>query len=309
MLPPANPGRHPARPGGYGHHKLLNYVIRSVVTLCLIIHLAACTAPQPDSGPSTSAQSAAAPELVLVGAAGFNFDHFALDLRDLGYNVSMNSGVKQTTDLVLVVIDGQDGPMVATRNALDALVGQKIPRIAIAVTGVDKQIDSEIESLELQETWELLASYGITPVDVHNVVRWPGTDIVPALQMHLRRALQNHEPIKPTLPQETYATTAFVANFEGVPMTDALSMLAEEGLIGEVLGEPQDGVVNDCNPLVNRQTPAPGTVLAAGGTVGLIVTPPDKVDPTMAGCLLPELTPEQFAGRLAEISAQPTQGP
>jgi beta-lactam-binding protein with PASTA domain len=64
--------------------------------------------------------------------------------------------------------------------------------------------------------------------------------------------------------------------------------------------------VNECNPLVMGQEPSAGTTLAPGGTVGLLVSPPDKIDPAMAGCLLPELTRAEIDARLAELAAQPS---
>lgn len=249
--------------------------------------------------------AAVAPGVALAGASGFSLEDFALDLRDRGYDVSVNSAITET-DLVLVVVSGQDGPMPQTRVAIDALVGKVLPRVAIAVIDVDKQTDAELELLVVRETMELLAVYGIAPVDGDNVVRWPGPDITPALEVHLRRAARGYRPVRPTVPEASHAATVVVDNFAGVPMTDALRILTEEGLVGEVLPDPARGVVNECNPLVCEQAPQAGTVLPSGGTVGIVVPPPDKVDPDMAGCLLPELTPAQVQVRLAKIAAQPT---
>lgn len=286
----------------------LQYVFRAAVLSGLVLILATCTTSEPDAGSSASAPSTAvAPELVLVGSPGFSFEDFGLELSDRGYNVAVNSGeIRPTTDLVLVVVNGQDGPQPQTRDAIEALVGKVLPRVAIAITDVDKQPDAELEALVLLETVQLLAVYGIAPVDGDNVVRWPGSNVASTLEVHLRRGARDYRPVEPAVPQASSAATVVVGNFAGVPMTDALRILAEQGLRGEVLADIRHGVVSDCNPLVGNQVPASGGVLAYGGIVGLIVPPPDKVDPAMAGCLLPELTPAQIDARMAEVAAQPT---
>lgn len=285
---------------------VLRYISLAMVLLGLVTSLASCTSSEPGTGPIVSTPSATdSPELMLVGSPGFSFDDFALDLRDHGYEVAVNSGeIRPTTDLVLVVVNVQDGPMPQTRAAVEALVGDVLPRVAIAITDVDKQPDAEIEELVVLETVELLAEYGIVPDD-DNIVRWPGAAVAATLDVHLRRSARDYRPAAPTTAaQVNPAATVVIDNFAGVPMTEALRILADEGLTGEVLADPDFGVVNDCNPLVGGQVPATGTVLAAGGIVGLIVSPPDKIDPAMAGCLLPELTRAQIDARKAEIAAQ-----
>ena len=63
----------------------------------------------------------------------------------------------------------------------------------------------------------------------------------------------------------------------------ALGPVTAYGSYEEVLADPALGLVNDCDPLVMGQEPSPGTMLAPGGAVGLVVSAPDRLDPAMAG--------------------------
>lgn len=195
--------------------------------------------------------------------------------------------------------------MPQTREAVASLAGSVVPRVAIALIDVDKQPDPEIETLVVLETVQLLAHYGIAPVDDDSIVRSPGADIAATIAVHLRRAPRDYRPAAPTEPAAPTGPVK-VDNFAGVPMTDALEILAAAGLVGEVLADPDFGVVSECDPLVMEQEPPAGTMLAPGGVVALLVSPPDKVDPTMAGCLLPELTRAEVDARRAAIAGQPT---
>ena len=275
--------------------------IALAVGLALVV--TGCSPASPSEETADGTTDAA--ELQLIGTPGFSFDDFALDLQDLGYEVSDDGAASETTDLLLVVVNAQDGPMPQTREAIEALAGSVIPRVAIALTDVDKQTDPEIEQLVVLETVELLTRYGITPVDDDNIVRWPGTEVESTIALHLRRPPRDYVPAIPTAPPAPTGP-ATVDNFAGVPMSDALEILGAQGLIGEVLADPDFGVVNECDPLVMDQEPSAGTTLNVGGIVGLLVSAPDKVDPAMAGCLLPELTRGQVDARRAELAAQPS---
>ncbi|MEU1973425.1 hypothetical protein ABZ477_17355 [Microbacterium sp. NPDC019599] len=162
------------------------------VAALLVLGLTGCAAPQP---PATGADAA---ELELIGMHGFAFEDFALDLRDAGYQVSDDGVLSPTTDLVLLVVNAQDGPMVPTREAVAALAGSIVPRAAIALVDVDEQTDPELEALVVQESLMLLAEYGITPVDRGNVVRSPGTDIASTIEVHLRRAPKDYPVQQPS---------------------------------------------------------------------------------------------------------------
>ncbi|WP_243077349.1 PASTA domain-containing protein [Microbacterium sp. SS28] len=277
------------------------------VSLALVAGLAGCSPQQSSAGGAAGGASEGEvdAELVLLGNPGFAFEDFALDLEDLGYDVSDEAAVSSDTDLVLVVVNAQDGPMPQTREAVEALAGSTVPRVAIALVDVDKQTDAEIETLVVRETVELLARYGIAPVDSGNIVRSPGTDIASVLETHLRRAPRDYHPALPADPPPLVGPV-MVDNFAGVPMSDALEILAAQGLVGEVLADPDFGVVSECDPLVMDQEPVSGTMLPLGGTVGLLVSAPDKVDPAMVGCLLPEMTRGQIDARRAELAAQPS---
>jgi len=272
-------------------------------TLGLMAGLAGCSQQQPTAGLASGSE--AAPALVLIGAPGFSFEDFALDLGDLDYDVSDDAAVSSDTDLLLVVVNAQDGPMPQTREAVEALAGSTVPRVAIALVDVDKQTDPEIETLIVRETVELLSRYGIDPVDSGNIVRSPGSDIASAVDMHLRRAARDYRPAVLADPPPP-GVPVRVDNLAGVPMTDALEILDAAGFVGEVLADPDFGVVNECDPVVIEQEPSPGTLLPLGGTVGLLVSAPDKVDPAMAGCLLPEMTRAEIDARRAELAAQPS---
>lgn len=273
------------------------------IAIALAIALTGCAGQ--GTSPGTAASSTDAPQLELIGVQGFSFEDFALDLQDLGYEVSSDGAVSPQTDLLLVVVNAQDGPMPQTRDAVAALAGSVIPRAAIALIDVDKQPDPEIEDLVVLETVELLTRFGIAPIDASNIVRAPGPDIATTIDLHLRRAPRDYRPAAPSEPPAPTGPVR-VDNFAGVPMGDALELLDAAGLVGEVLADPDFGVVSECDPLVQDQEPAPGVMLAPGGVVGLLVPAPDKVDPTMAGCLLPELTRAEVDARRAEIAAQPS---
>jgi hypothetical protein len=275
----------------------------AALAVAFAIGLAGCSAAEPPPDSASGEEEDA--ELVLIGVPSFSFEDLALDLEDLGYEVSVVTAVSSDTDLLLVVINAQDGPMPQTREAVEALAGSVVPRVAIALVDVDKQTDPEIETLVVRETVEMLARYEITPVDSESIVRSPGSDIASVIAAHLRRAPRDHRPVIPAEPAPPTGPVG-VDNFAGVPMTAALEIIASQGLVGEVLADPDFGVVNECNPLVMGQEPSAGTTLAPGGTVGLLVSPPDKIDPAMAGCLLPELTRAEIDARLAELAAQPS---
>lgn len=269
--------------------------------LAAVMSLTACLTP---AGSDAEAPEQEDAHLVLIGAPSFSFEDFGLELEDLGYTVSDEPAVSPETDLLLVVVNAQDGPMPQTLAAVEGLVGSVVPRVAIALIDVDKQTDPELEALVVRETSELLTRYGITPVDTASIVRSPGADVDEVITVHLRRAPRDY---RPTLPSAAPAPgPASVDNFAGVPMTDALELLAAQGLTGEVMADPDFGVVSDCDLLVMGQSPAPGTVLPAGGVVGLLVSPPDAVDPAMAGCLLPARTRGEIDARVAELAAQPS---
>lgn len=278
-------------------------VLAVAVPLALAMAAAGCAPPE--AQPSASPTGAETAELALIGVRDFSFDDLARDLEDLGYDVAADGAVAATTDLLVVVVNGLDGPMPQTREAVAALDGAVIPRVAIAITDVDEQTDDEIELLIAQETIELLTGYGIAPVDDENVIRWPGPDVGSTVERHLRRDLRDYTVTAPTTPP--VPSESEVGHLAGVPMSDALEILAGQGLVGEVLADPDFGVVSECDPRVMEQAPAAGTVLPAGGVVGILVSPPDAVDPAMAGCLLPELTRAQIDARVAELDAQPTR--
>ncbi|WP_309065921.1 hypothetical protein [Microbacterium sp.] len=276
----------------------------AALALALAAGLGGCTTAAP--APSPEPTSADPAELLLIGMRGFAMEDLGLDLEDLGYNVAdAGEGVTSTTDLVLVVVSGVDGPLPPTREAVAGLAGSVVPRVAVAVTDVDEQDDPEIITFVVRETVELLASYGIAPVDAENPVLSPSGDIRATIDRHLRRAPRDYRPMAPEPPSPPEGP-AMVDNLAGVPMNDALSILTEKGLVGEVLADPDLGVVSDCNPPVQGQAPAAGTTLPVGSIVGLLVPPPDRADPAMAGCLLPERTRAQIDERLAAIDAQPT---
>lgn len=284
-------------------HSARGWICGSIaVAIGLSIGMTGCSAAR-TPGATTSGTDAT--QLELIGAQDLRLEDFALDLQDLGYTVSYDGAVSPETDLVLVVVNAGDGPMPQTRDAVASLAGSVIPRVAIALTDVEKPPDPELEALIVRETMELLAGYGIAPVDDGNIVRSPGADIASTIDVHLRRTPRDFRPALPTEPPAPTGPVG-VDNFAGVPMTDALEILAAEGLVGEVLADPDFGVVSECNPLVQDQEPSPGTTLALGGVVGLLVPPPDKVDQAMAGCLLPERTRAEIDARRAEIAAQPS---
>jgi len=275
----------------------------AAVVAGFLIGLVGCSPSQPSSEAGSTGEQDA--ELVLIGASSFSFEDFALDLEDLGYQVSGDAAVSPETDLVVLVVNAQDGPMPQTREAVEALAGSVVPRVAIALVDVDMQTDPEIETLVVRESVELLARYGIAPVDGQNIVRSPETDIGSVIDVHLRRAPRDYRPVIPSEPPPPTGPVQ-VDNFAGVPMTYALEILASEGLVGEVMADPDFGVVSECDPVVMGQEPSPGMTLAPGGTVGLLVSAPDRVDPAMAGCLLPELARAEIDARLGELAAQPS---
>ena len=211
----------------------------------LAIGLAGCSMSEPPRNQGSGGTADA--ELVLIGAPSFSFEDFALDVEDLGYEVSGDTAVSSDTDLVLVVVDVQDGPMPQTREAVEALAGSVVPRLAIALVDVDKQTDPEIETLVVGETIEMLAWYGLTPVDSENIVRSPASEIA----LHLRRPPRDYRPVIPAEPVPPTGPVS-VDNFAGVPMADALAILASEGLAGQVLADPDFGVVSECDPLARR---------------------------------------------------------
>lgn len=269
-----------------------------------------CSGPPPRSATtpeSTEQTGAEVATIELAGMPGFSFEDFGLDLEDLGYDVSADGVISPTTDLLLVVVSLPNGPMRQTREAIQSLAGSVIPRVAIALTDVDKvDPDPEIEALVVREVVDLLEEHGLAPVDYENLVRWPGREIESTVELHLRRAPRDYhlevpvdsEPPSPEGPVE-------VSSFSGVPLADALRMLEVEGLVGEVIADPALGSVSHCDPLVQDQVPSSGVMLDPGGTVGLIVPPPDNLDPELAACLLPELSRIEIDARRAELSAQP----
>ena len=297
----------PERPDTAQSARITRHVVRArmaaTVAVGLAIGLAGCSAPQPVSDPGPGGEEDA--QLVLIGVPSFSFEDFALGLADMGYEVPDAAAVSSETDLLLVVVNAQDGVMPQTREAVEALAGSVVPRVAIALIDVDKQTDAEIETLIVLETVDLLARYGIAPVDSENILRSPGSDIASVIGVHLRRAPRDYRPVIPAEPSAPTGPVR-VDNFAGVPMTAAMEILAAEGLVAEVLADPALGLVNDCDPLVMGQEPSPGTMLAPGGAVGLVVSAPDRLDPAMAGCLLPELTPAEIDARLTELAAQPS---
>lgn len=288
-------------------------MLETVLAMVAIFAVASCASGAPTATPEPSASngSAAAPggggpiddELVLIGIQDFAFDDLMVELRGQGYGVGAGAdAITSDTDLVVLVVNGRDGPMPATREAIADLVGTTVPRMAIAITEADEQTDAEIHELIAAEASELLASFGISPVDSEYVILFPGEEIASVVDRHLSRPPRNYVPsVPPELPPPA---TAEVRNFAGVPMTDALQELAEVGLVGEVMADPSFGVVSDCDPLVMDQAPAAGTVLPAGGVVVVLVSAPDSVDPAMAGCLLPELSREEIDARIAALEAQ-----
>ncbi|HMR48385.1 MAG TPA: PASTA domain-containing protein [Arachnia sp.] len=281
----------------------------TALLLAVALISAACTPPVPGTTTPTEttdgAQTTAA-SLLLLGIPTFTFEDFTLDLEELGYAVATNTDdVPPETDLVLVVVDARDGLMRKTVDALEALEGETLPRVAVALIAENELDDNEIETLILREVVEVLATHDVTPIDADNVVHSPGDDLTAALQVHLRRPPRNYVPIVPIITPPTFPATVRVEHFAGVPLNDALKLLAEQGLVGEAIADPDIGVVSECDPGVFDQVPAAGTVLPSGGVVGLIVHAPDRVDPQMAGCLLPEFTRAEVDARIAEIDAQP----
>jgi hypothetical protein len=75
-----------------------------------------------------------------------------------GYRTTVNSDVS-SADLVLFTVHAPDGPMPATREAIEDLRGQTLHRAAILLTGVELVDDAELIELEGREVVSFLSDY------------------------------------------------------------------------------------------------------------------------------------------------------
>lgn len=124
------------------------------------------TTPAGASGPPPGDDDDAA--VVLVGQLHQGQEAAAWRLVDGGVSdVDIGeASVGPETELLLVTVSLLDGPMPSTREALGALEGTTLPRVAVVLTNGLFMTDAELRQLVLFETSELLTSFGLPADDL-----------------------------------------------------------------------------------------------------------------------------------------------
>lgn len=171
----------------------------------------------------------APPLLSLIGMETIELGRTAAMLEDLGYRVELNRQASQAA-LVLFAAEAVNGPMPATRAAIEALQGQRISRGAILTIGDNG--DPELMQLVEREMQELLSrSFGPAEAGRLPLLRTTSSNFAATLRAALVRQAR---PLVFSTPTPTPSPTPDLDTLSlvGAPIAELLTLEQELNALG-----------------------------------------------------------------------------